>query len=137
MILFRPKTRPRLSNNRIYPCKWKSGVELNPNMPLGRVLRFAFRNVVFICKSGLPCLASLLLFLLAASATQGANTPAFVQEKDKQINSGTKNAVAFSNSTTAGNLIVVYLIWDNTGTVAVTDSLGNSYASATAVARWS
>src|SRR5882672_2839777 len=106
-------------------------------MPLARVLRFSFSNVPFIFKRGLPFLASLLFFLVAAIAASGATTPAFVQEKDRQINLGTKNAVAFSSPSTAGNLIVVYLIWDNTGSASVSDSLGNAYVNATPATRWS
>src|SRR5213080_1881195 len=96
----------------------------------------AFRGVVSILQRGALSLASLLLILVTATVVQAA-TPAFVQEKDRQINVGTSNSVAFSKPTAAGNLLVVYLIWDNTGSAAVSDSLANSYLSAAPATTWS
>jgi trimeric autotransporter adhesin len=63
--------------------------------------------------------------------------PKFIQEKDNQVTSGKTSSATFSSSTTAGNLIVVYLIWDNTGTAAVSDSIGNTYAAAIGSTLWS
>lgn len=81
---------------------------------------------------------SLVIILISSAQISAAvANPAFVQEKDKQITTGTSNAVAFASSTTAGNLIVIYLIWDNTGTAAVTDSLRNTYVSTGPALRWS
>ena len=62
--------------------------------------------------------------------------PAFVQEKDSQINSGKIVSTTFSSPTTAGNLLVVYLIWDNAGIASVTDSLGNTYSTAARHMKW-
>ena len=59
-----------------------------------------------------------------------AATPTFVQVRAKEVKSGTTNRLAFNSANTAGNLIVVYAIWSNTGSVIVSDSWGNSYASA-------
>src|SRR5579871_184485 len=78
----------------------------------------------------------ILISLQLAVAAFGA-APAFVQEIDNQVGSGQNNSVTFPAPTTAGNLLAVYLIWDNTGTAAVTDSLGDSYASAVPPIRWS
>jgi chitodextrinase len=63
-------------------------------------------------------------------------SPAFVQERDNQVNSGQTNSATFSAPATSGNLLAVYLIWDSTGSASVSDSLGNSYASAVAPIRW-
>lgn len=71
-----------------------------------------------------------------ASALLPAATPAFVQEKDNQITSGQINHVAFSSSVGTGNLIAVFLIWDNTGSASVSDSLGNTYFTAHAPTLW-
>jgi uncharacterized protein (TIGR03437 family) len=70
-------------------------------------------------------------------AINSAVTPTFIQEKDNQITSGQTSSAAFSSPTTAGNLVVVYLIWDNLGVASVSDSLGNTYAAAVAPTRWS
>ena len=43
---------------------------------------------------------------------------------------GRPTRVAFTNNNTAGNLIVAYVIWNNTGAVSLSDSRGNAYASA-------
>lgn len=51
-----------------------------------------------------------------------AASPKFEQFKDKKITSGNVNSVAFSNPNKAGSLIVVYVLWENTGGVTVTDS---------------
>jgi hypothetical protein len=39
-------------------------------------------------------------------------------------------SVTFKKPTTAGNLIVAYVVWDNAGSVSVTDSAGDTFASA-------
>jgi glucose/arabinose dehydrogenase/PKD repeat protein len=65
-----------------------------------------------------------------------AATPTFVQVRAKEVKSGTTNSLAFSSANTAGNLIVVYAIWSNTGSVAVSDSRGNTYATAAARTTW-
>ena len=48
------------------------------------------------------------------------------------MTSGTTASLAFSKANTAGNLIVVYVVWDNPGTVKVSDTRGNTYTAATA-----
>ena len=73
-----------------------------------------------------------LLFVPPADAA----TPAHVQSRAQEVNSGTSNNLAFSSPNAAGNLIVVYAIWSNTSAATVTDTQGNSYASAAPVTRW-
>jgi glucose/arabinose dehydrogenase len=65
-----------------------------------------------------------------------AATPAFVQVRANEITSGSTNNLAFSSATTAGNTIVVDVLWSNTASVTLSDSRGNSYASATTRTAW-
>jgi chitodextrinase len=78
-----------------------------------------------------------IVFCLQTEGVLRAATPTFVQEKDNQITSGQANRVVLSSSVSTSNLIVVFLIWDNTGTASVSDSLGNTYLSAHTPTRWS
>ena len=94
--------------------------------------RFPIRFLLRALKSALP----LLLVLLCGSVALEAAQPAFVQERDTQITFGSTSRTTFSAPTTAGNLLVVYLVWDNTSGVSVSDSLGNTYTSAVGPTRW-
>lgn len=87
-------------------------------------------------RKALSCLLFLTLLLCGTNRALAAD-PAFRQEKDSQATSGNTSRVTFSSSIVAGNLIAVYLIWDNTGSASVSDSMGNSYASGVAPIRWS
>ena len=66
----------------------------------------------------------------------GATTPSFVQARAAEITSGRTNSVAFQAPNAAGNLIVVSVFWDNTSSVSVADSRGNTYASGGARRTW-
>jgi glucose/arabinose dehydrogenase len=81
-------------------------------------------------------LGLLLSLSLPVFQAQAAATPTFVQTKAKQVTSGTTNALAFTNANTAGNLIVVYVIWSNTDPVSLSDSRANSYTSAVGRTTW-
>jgi len=81
-------------------------------------------------------LGALLGTALPTIDAAAAATPAFVQVKAKEITSGTTNSLAFNSANTAGNLIVVYAIWSNTGSVTVSDSRGNAYATAATRTTW-
>lgn len=74
--------------------------------------------------------------LLAVPIPAEAATPAHVQSRAKEITTGTVNSLAFSNANAAGNLIVVYLIWNTSSTVTLSDTNGNVYAAAAPVTRW-
>ena len=65
-----------------------------------------------------------------------AASPAFVQGRATQVTSGTTASLAFSKANTAGNLIVVYVVWGNSGTVQVSDTRGDTYTAATARQTW-
>src|SRR6266498_3264537 len=102
---------------------------------------FRVRAAERICRAIFPLAIASVCFLWLAPGFQGgstlhAATTPFVQEKDKQITSGTSNAVTFASPTTAGNLIAVYVIWDSAGTVSISDSSGNTYASAVGPTLW-
>ena len=73
---------------------------------------------------------------VTVSNTQGTTPPAFVQTNVNSVGTGTKATVAFNSANTAGNLIAVYVVWDNTGAVSVSDSRNNTYAAASARTTW-
>lgn len=79
----------------------------------------------------------LALLLPTVSVAPCATRPTFIQERDQQVTSGKAASVTFNSPPSAGNLLVVYLIWDNAGIASVSDSLGNIYASAVGATRWS
>jgi len=56
--------------------------------------------------------------------------PRFVQLRYLQIASGSSISTTLRRANKAGNLIVVYVVWDNSGSVSLTDSRGNTYVSA-------
>jgi glucose/arabinose dehydrogenase len=74
--------------------------------------------------------------VLALSTDARAATPAHVQSRANEINSGTVNSLAFGQPNTGGNLVVVYVVWTSTANVTVSDTNGNSYAAAAPVKRW-
>jgi glucose/arabinose dehydrogenase/PKD repeat protein len=75
-------------------------------------------------------LLTTLLWIVASVQTAQAATPTFVQTRAAEINSGTTNPVSFSSANGDGNLIVAYVIWNNTGSVTLSDTRGNAYLSA-------
>jgi glucose/arabinose dehydrogenase/PKD repeat protein len=81
-------------------------------------------------------LAFALSLAVSAVEARAADTPAFVQTRAQEINSGAVNSLAFSSANTAGNLIVAYVIWNNTGAVTMSDSRGNGYTSAAGRTTW-
>src|SRR5947199_2295360 len=89
----------------------------------------AYRNV----KLSVLLLAGIVLSVAGFSSShataQPAVSPKFVQEKDKEA-IGKTVAQSFTNPTATGNLLVAYVIWDNTGTASVSDSKGDTFVSA-------
>jgi len=84
----------------------------------------------------LVAVATVTLGLVAQAGPAEAATPTHIQSRAKEVSSGTVNSLAFSNANTAGNLIVVYLIWNTGATVTLSDTKGNVYAAAAPVTRW-
>ena len=76
-------------------------------------------------------LVAAILSIVAPPRAYAAST-AFVQGRDTLVTSGTTAKLAFNHANTVGNLIAVYVVWDNPGTVKVSDSRGNTYKAATA-----
>ncbi len=89
------------------------------------------RATYFVVLSIVVLLAAATLSIVSAPRTYAASA-AFVQGRNAQVAKGTTASLAFSKANTAGNLIVVYVVWDNAGAVALSDTAGNSYTAATA-----
>ncbi|MBI3800617.1 MAG: hypothetical protein HY268_27020, partial [Deltaproteobacteria bacterium] len=84
------------------------------------------RIIGFLLAVGLTALGLLPLPYLAYAASP----PVFVQKKLIRVTAGGSVSVTFTKPNTAGNLIVAYVVWDNSGAVSLTDSRGNTYVSA-------
>ncbi len=78
-------------------------------------------------------------YLLAASLAALSSVPfparaatrrLLIQKRYFRVITGGSVSVTFKKPTTAGNLIVAYVVWDNAGSVSVTDSAGDTFASA-------
>ena len=65
-----------------------------------------------------------------------AAPPTFVQAKANEVTGGTTNNLAFTTPNTAGNLIVVYVAWNNSDTATVTDTRGNVYTRRGTRTKW-
>jgi chitodextrinase len=74
--------------------------------------------------------------LIITSAAGSAVPPSFVQVNHNQTSVGSSVSVALNAVTSASNTLVAYVIWDNTGSVALTDSRGDSFTSVGAAPVW-
>src|SRR5262245_65780996 len=89
-------------------------------------------------RSGRPGVGAVVLLLAMAllgvlplpRAARAARKRPYVQKRFTQVTAGTTVSLTFGKANTAGNMIVAYVVWDNAGAVAVTDSRGNPYAAA-------
>ena len=80
---------------------------------------------------GTYLLAAFLAALVPAPRPARAATKRLlIQKRYFRVISGASVSVTFKKPTTAGNLIVAYVVWDNAGSVSVTDSAGDTFASA-------
>ena len=59
-----------------------------------------------------------------------------MQARAQEVNSGRTNSLAFAGGNTAGNLIVVSVLWGNTGGVTLADTRGNAYVAASPRTAW-
>jgi outer membrane protein assembly factor BamB len=91
----------------------------------------ASRTTHYVVLGIVLVLAAAILSVVSPPRAYAASA-AFVQGRDTEVTSGTTAKLAFSGANTAGNLIVVYVVWDNPGTVKVSDTRGNTYKAATA-----
>jgi outer membrane protein assembly factor BamB len=81
---------------------------------------------------GIALVLAAAIFSIVSPPRAYAASTAFVQGRDTLVTSGTTAKLAFNHANTAGDLIVVYVVWDNPGTVKVSDTRGNTYKAATA-----
>ena len=81
----------------------------------------------------IAAVAALALIFAPGAA---AAPPTHVQSQASESTSGTQTSVAFPSANSAGNLIVVYVLWSNSSSVTVSDTRGNTYASAAPAVRW-
>jgi chitodextrinase len=65
--------------------------------------------------------------LSVTTVSPALTSPSFVQVNHNQVSMGTSTSVTFNAPTQAGNTIVVYVIWNNSGSVAVTDTRGDTF----------
>jgi glucose/arabinose dehydrogenase len=72
----------------------------------------------------------------ASPASVHAAAPSFVQVQTNEVSGGKTDSVTFAQANTAGNLIVVSVLWSNTGSVTLADSRRNSYVSAAPRRSW-
>src|SRR5258707_716817 len=63
----------------------------------------------------------------SAMRASAAAPRAFVQKGDGEIASGGSVSVGFTRANKSGNAIVGFVVWDNPGSVSLTDSNGNAY----------
>ena len=90
------------------------------------------RSLIAVLVAATLGLLSVPLIPFHASAA----TATFKQVNANEIKSGSDNSLAFKSNNTAGNLIVVYLVWTNTGSVSVEDNRRNKYTSVGERATW-
>jgi outer membrane protein assembly factor BamB len=99
-----------------------------------RVRAHATRTIHYVVLGLALMLVAATLSVLSISRASAAS--ALVQDRNAMVSSGTTASLAFSKANTAGNLIVVYAVWDNPGSAQVSDTLGNTYTAATARQSW-
>ena len=106
---------------------------VSPNSLKPQVLRTSHYIVLGLAL----CFVLVTLSALSPSRAQAASPSiAIVQDRNTEVTSGTTASLPFSKANTAGDLIVVYVVWDNPGSVTVTDTNGNTYAPATTRRTW-
>ena len=78
---------------------------------------------------GVQLIASILSRVSVLPLHAATGRP-FIQKRYLRVISGGSVSVTFKKPNAAGNLIVAYVVWDNAGTVSITDTTGNAYDSA-------
>ena len=68
--------------------------------------------------------------VLPKLTAKASAAPLLVQQSDASASTGTTVSAALPSAASSGNLIIAYVMWANTGTAALSDSMGNTYASA-------
>ena len=102
-------------------------------MGKNRVAAQVSRTVYYVLLLGITLVLA-ATSLVIVSSPGGVRSIGILRTRSKRpCNEGTTASLAFSKANTAGNLIVVYVVWDNPGTVQVSDSKGNTYTAASDV----
>jgi chitodextrinase len=70
------------------------------------------------------------------TAPRPTSPPSVVQVNQSQISSGKSTSVAFKAAATVGRTIVAYVIWNNAGSVTLTDSRGDAFVSVSSPTAW-
>ena len=109
---------------------WNGGNSVSGDRVNARV----HRATQYIALGIAVVLVAATLGILSPSRAYAAS--AFVQDRDTEVTSGTTASLAFSKANTAGDLIVVYVVWDNSGSATVSDTRGDAYTAATARQTW-
>src|SRR5262245_7816438 len=78
----------------------------------------------------LLALSLVALTALPFASAAHAATRLLVQKRFSQAAPAIAVSASFKKANTAHNLIVAYVVWDNGDAVTITDSNGNTYASA-------
>ena len=100
-----------------------------------RVVRRVTPTLVLVGVMVLPLLSSGAASLSLMSA-EAATSPSFIQANAAKSTSGTALSATFPSASAAGNTIVVFVVWSNTGSVAVSDTSRNTYQPATSPTAW-
>jgi hypothetical protein len=95
-------------------------------------MRRALLTVVTIAATAL---GSLLLGSPASQATASQAAVSFVQE-NHTLTTGATVSVSMVNPTAAGDLLAVYVIWDNTSAATVSDSRGDLFSAVSPAVRF-
>jgi len=75
--------------------------------------------------------------IMVTTTTAAVISPSFVQDTNSsQISTGTSVSASFHSPTRTGNTIVAYVIWNNIGSVALTDSLGDTFVNIGPPVNW-
>ena len=100
-----------------------------------RVVRRVTPTLVLVGVMVLPLLSSGAASLSLMTA-EAATSPSFIQANAAKSTSGTALSATFPSASAAGNTIVVFVVWSNTGSVAVSDTSRNTYQPATSPTAW-
>src|ERR1700675_1300709 len=75
--------------------------------------------------------------IMVTTTSAAVISPTLVQDTNSsQISTGTSVSASFHSPTRTGNTIVAYVIWNNIGSVALTDSLGDTFVNIGAPVSW-
>jgi chitodextrinase len=76
------------------------------------------------------------LQLMVTTTAAASTPPLMVQVNNNQVSAGSAASVTFNAPTLAGNTIVAYVIWNNTGTVVLTDTHGDTFTGVGSPVAW-